>query len=581
MIYLCDSELVLEEYLSNENISLSNVFTCSPNIIRNFKEVNQFDARWDTHSLKEFQESIKISLEKIDSYLDDQLGKNKYTALITSVRFFRDVYKLMGIDQKKLDGAITQIKYKNSKKDPRLAHVDFRWKEYLEGVCRFSEVDVELSNVDDLFTKDGKITLIEKLKLKSMKQTLFKIGKRFIRGKKGKVYFYRENELLNDALAEMFFNGYEVQSIKPSSEKGVELSQESNDKILQVGEYIFETIFKDLIVEELVPNSKEVFKNDLIAAYKENSSYTKSWSELVKQMNLEKDFIFCGYTSIPAMLSLAALDKRPALVSFQHGISKELSDQYDEIDCMSDGNISEVCFFYNNEVRKVEEANRFFSAKAVVSGASSSHHKIKRKNKKAPPKKIVYLSTNLYRGNLGLFVSSENDSLQSEFEYELVKNSLSKIDSGVDYKAYPMTTLRYLEKDYVLKEVIKHQNINLVEEKKDVRYFLRDYNLIITTHATSTLSWPVFSDIPTVFIDKSYNKTIKPELKDLMSEALFVFDESEENFHELLADFINSDLDKIESAWKAKEASRKKLVDQYFSTEISQKKVFLNTLENL
>jgi len=209
--------------------------------------------------------------------------------------------------------------------------------------------------------------------------------------------------------------------------------------------------------------------------------------------------------------------------------------------------------------------------------ASSSHHKVLGKSKNT--QKILFLSTNIYRGNLGLFVKTENDFDQSKFELDLIKNSFSKVNKEIEYKAYPMETLRYFDYDPVTLAAIKTDNLKVIQEKKDIRYFIQDYDLIITTHATSTLSWPLFADIPTCFINNEYNMPLKNEVKTLFENGAFIFNRSDENFFEQLTSFINQDLSEIKKQWRSKKENRVKLIHQYFSSSnTSQRKQIENII---
>ena len=115
-------------------------------------------------------------------------------------------------------------------------------------------------------------------------------------------------------------------------------------------------------------------------------------------------------------------------------------------------------------------------------------------------KPILYVSTVLLSGGRPNILAGESDSQMVKWEKNLVNTVFSKLKSKVDFKPYP--SVRYQDPDLVLSDVRKIKNINIVGTHMDLRYIISNYKIIITSGATSTLSWCVNTNVPIIFINR-------------------------------------------------------------------------------
>ena len=183
------------------------------------------------------------------------------------------------------------------------------------------------------------------------------------------------------------------------------------------------------------------------------------------------------------------------------------------------------------------------------------------KNKK---KSIVYISTGLNKGNYGWGVNFFSDIDIIYYELELIKKVFIKTDINFLYKMYPEVNSRYLDGNPIKDYLIKY-NINYYNGFTDMRYMIDDFNIFITKGATSTLTWPLLSNKPLIFIN-SLKKPIKSELKNLFNESIFYFEENDPQIYDKLNNLINMELEEINNIYFNKRKNRSFLINQYFNT---------------
>ena len=94
-------------------------------------------------------------------------------------------------------------------------------------------------------------------------------------------------------------------------------------------------------------------------------------------------------------------------------------------------------------------------------------------------------------------------------------------------------------------------------------------SLIITSRATSTLSWCLFSNIPLIFIKYKNQHMVKKKAYNLFKKSLIFFDANSKNFYKNLRDYLSKPLNEIKNDWLKKELARKKLMHEYISTTIN------------
>ena len=110
-----------------------------------------------------------------------------------------------------------------------------------------------------------------------------------------------------------------------------------------------------------------------------------------------------------------------------------------------------------------------------------------------------------------------------------------------------------------------YDNIILFDKKIDMRYLIANNRIIITSGATSTLSWLVMSGKPVVFINRREKSPLSDDAYYNLSKGLFIFNDDEDNFHINLKLFLSQPLSEIERLWQEKKVFRENIIREYFS----------------
>ena len=176
---------------------------------------------------------------------------------------------------------------------------------------------------------------------------------------------------------------------------------------------------------------------------------------------------------------------------------------------------------------------------------------------------ILFASVNLYLA--GISQSPNTRYRNALFERAIITKVLSKLPYKVCYKVYPEDTRRHADPDPVLNDIKKVDNIEIFKKKIDLRYLLSEYSVLVSTCATSTLGWLVMSEKPIIFINQKNNKPLSDEAYKSLSKGLFVFDDSENDFHINVRIFLSQPIEEIERLWQKKERARKEMIKNYFS----------------
>jgi len=156
-----------------------------------------------------------------------------------------------------------------------------------------------------------------------------------------------------------------------------------------------------------------------------------------------------------------------------------------------------------------------------------------------------------------------SDQKIAENEIDLVKTVFSGLPHRVDFKPYP--TLRYPDPDPVLASVRREPNTRLVGEDIDLRYLLEDYDILVTSRATSTIGWCIMANKPLVFLEESGYFTSRPEARSAFEEATFFFDTRDSDWMTHLRDFLSQPVSDIQKAWSERADAYDRLVRGFFT----------------
>lgn len=273
----------------------------------------------------------------------------------------------------------------------------------------------------------------------------------------------------------------------------------------------------------------------------------------------------------PELLALSSKCKQLGIptVAAQHGVSREIEDSFRHRHVVANENaVVDLTLVYNQRSLHISNKSPFCVGESVVTGLSADYYRRRSTAYKVPVAPVVYVSTGLLMGNFNMLKGSWTDIDRIRFEINLIDDVLSKVKSDVVYKAYPHGMSRYAEENTVEKRIAQSPNIKLFDAPIELVDFpLHRFELIITARATSTLAWCLMANRPLALINLPGESSLHKEIKNIFSEALFLFDGDTSTSTSRLHEFLSKPREEIEDEWLSKTPARKILMKEYIEGE--------------
>ena len=411
---------------------------------------------------------------------------------------------------------------------------------------------------------------------------------RFNKYWQGKVLIYsHENTLLKGTASYLFRKGYFIEKLSAK----INNKKLSKNKILdKVVNLIFPNIleYQEKIFKNLYNEKCSFFFQPFVKKYiSDYLNYKAYWERYFINYKKNKIAVCLIGTPNSAMeLSYIEVAKKNSIItaSFQHGITKEISEDILSIDVLYESNIVDYYFVFNEEAAKNSKKSRFNIASGHVVGLAEDMKKGLKNQKYNKAQPILYASTTLYCGNRGIpGRSGTSDINKANFEINLIERVLSKLPHQVQYKPY--FSKRYAGPSVELEVAKNKNNISINFAEVDLRYIVGDSRIIITSRATSTLGWCILSGKPVVYIENEDNRLNEIASKEFRKN-LFFFDVREKKWDIKLRELLSLPLNTIEKKWKQKEVNRKFFIEKFFgdqetNAEKNCASILLNRIKNI
>ena len=457
---------------------------------------------------------------------------------------------------------------------------------YIENFDNINTFQIKYENKDQLqLGRDPLTNFWKRLYFEGFNSILFRVltifCSRFNKYWKGKVLIYsHENTLLKGTASYLFRHGYFIEK----------LSAKINNKKLSKNKILDEVV--NLIFPNILVYQEEILKKQ----YNEKNSYFfqpfvkkhisdylnyKSYWERYFITNKKNKIAVCliGTPSSAMEISYIELAKKNSIItaSFQHGITKEISEDILSIDVLYESNIVDYYFVFNKEAAKNSKKSRFNIASERVVGLAEDMKKGLKNQKYNKAQPILYATTTLYCGNRGIpGRSGTSDINKANFEINLIESVLSKLPHQVQYKPY--YSKRYAGPSIELEVAKDKKNISINLAEVDLRYIVGDSRIVITSRATSTVGWCILSGKPVVYIENEDNRLNEIASKEFRKN-LFFFDVREKNWDTKLRKLLSLPLSALENKWKQKEVNRKIFIEKFFGDqETNAEKICANII---
>ena len=570
----CDSVEALDWAYSNGLSRDVQIKTSAPAMLfLGNKNIKHIESRWTMQEMQYFQATINGFTDDIYFASAATAGVSHEMALSvarTAMLFQQLLYKAACLTKNDIVERRLFLKvmgYSGVKKFGTNAP----WDRLLSENAKFSTVEYLLCN--DKFaplTVRG-VSLWKRLYIGGIEtfvyRTLEKIMRRVPDVLFGKhLLVPSENELVIETAAAMALQGIKVTKIAPTSQDCLNCPDGIVSTIWNNIEPVVRKRVSAWVVTELIERCVSLFKEDLKKDLEEFHLNLGKWKPVIQNYRDKKTVLLGNAISNMYPLLQLCRESHIPIISAQHGVTPEISALINERVAAFDINAADCYLAYNYEAGRVAESSNISRGSYFVSGISKRHIRmgdnLHDKSKLLP---MVYVSTNIYKGNLSALVAWLTDIDLANKERDLVSKVLSRLPHNVCYKPYPEENRRYSDNDPVL-EYIKHvDNIDYFSEKIDMRYLLGRYRVSITSRATSTLGWQMMTGKPVVFINWQGNAPLTKEAEMMFADAMFLFNDRDVDFHEKLCDFLSQPIEDIEIQWHAKKRAREKSIKYYFS----------------
>jgi hypothetical protein len=577
----CDSKKALGDARKNGLPIDAIIYSSSPALLydnENNKYVRNIESNWSKDELSQFHISIEGFVKEIFNLAIKANNKN-YALIVgnTMLKFQRFIYSAACLKEKDIIEDILFIKViSNNLID--LGGINAPWDDLLEDNKNFDTYNYELNDINYKLETEKDISFYKRIYIAGFETAIFRLmGLKsiiFIRSLLCKLFKCREilipndNELLIETSYNLIKKGVFIKGITVDKlSKGDNIFvNEVNDTWPDIEDALRYRL-KKWVMPSLVDKCVKIFYAQLESYLKQVSNYKKGWESVILESKNTKSLLFINAPSNPSGIALTSLcrDLNIPVVSFQHGVSQEICKTHSDMAIHYESNYSDLTVSYNNKASEVYN-NSYFSQKNSISvGMSNRHLRMKEKSLYKTTTPIVYVSTNLYKGHTGLFIDRLSDYDSAINESNLISKVFSKIPHKMSYKAYPEVRRRYVDDDPVLEEVLKADNVSFFKDKADMRYFISEYKILITSKATSTLSWLVMSGKPIIFINWKENMPLTDEAYPYFEKGLFLFNPDSDGF-DIILDFLSKPLSEIEDLWKEKLKYRDEMIRLFFSS---------------
>ena len=539
------------------------------------KGVHNIEGRWTVDELGKFQSSIyKLTEDIFDIANADNIGRELALTIAQSASKFQDtIYKAACLDESDFTKRRLFI-YVDGKYSPAGNMMNPPWDQLLVNNKLFSRINYTLSDDSwSVLTTQG-VSFWERFKVAGYETLIYRLAIKISRQLPNWIFtkeilMPNENELNIEIAAALALRGVKITNIQTNYSSNCQKVQAYLDNISLPKEVVL--LMRKRIMQWVTPSGVEVtmslFQSYMQKQIKEFVLLSNEWDKVIAKSDLRcKVSVLANAPSNinGHALAYSCRKKKILFISSQHGITEEIRNTKHSLDIGFEGNVADVMFTYNSKIINISK-NSYYSKSAYYEiGMPLRLMRMKNTSTNSiSTTPILFASVNLYLA--GISQSPNTRYRNALFERAIITKVLSKLPYKVCYKVYPEDTRRHADPDPVLNDIKKVDNIEIFKKKIDLRYLLSEYSVLVSTCATSTLGWLVMSEKPIIFINQKNNKPLSDEAYKSLSKGLFVFDDSENDFHINVRIFLSQPIEEIERLWQKKERARKEMIKNYFS----------------
>lgn len=387
---------------------------------------------------------------------------------------------------------------------------------------------------------------------------------------RGTILVLRENELTKEAGARLLARGYSLRAASlPPFPDNFRLS-EADAGIRTLTRKAIRRHFTDLVPHCSLPVLESQAETAVCRSIHMFQNALPRWRALLSRqdhVHVRAAITNLLVTPEAAAFHAALRERNIPLIAMQHGVTPEISKRTERYGLGHENAACDLALTFNRKAAALFNRNPYGRGRALTVGMPEDYRHQPRLAHRADTSAIWYISTRLYQSNLGRLHRGLSDVTIFEYESALISEVFEKLPHPVIYKPYP--AIRYLDPDPVAELIDAIPNVNMYSERLDLRYVASRARILITSGATSTVSWCLMSGKPTIYLHSDEFMPLNDEALLLFRDGLFVFDQQAPDFHEQLHAFLCRPLGEIERDWQTRHDARLSLIEAYIAAPIS------------
>ncbi len=428
---------------------------------------------------------------------------------------------------------------------------------------RFSEYSVE-SRIGQV-SENKPPSFAARLRLSGIADIGCRLALRYWRdrnaGTKPVLLLSHPTELAREIAWELCRKGMALKEIKAADLANVALADIDDAVLAPVGAFL-----DRWFPSEAKSAALALWRRDLSQAQGAYLAALAQWRVRLPQLLPQgKGAILTGFPGAASALAMgsAAQENDIPVVAVQHGVTREIAQTHDALQCNYENAACDLFLTFNPEASEISQRSPFGRSQIATIGMPRVYRRMRRSIGREKQYPILYVSTALLAGNVNHLSGGVSDIERTRREMSLIDAVLSRLPHGVTYKPYSSGS-RYADPNPVLTELGRHPRIKLYTAADDLRYMADRYRILVTARATSTVSWCLMAQKPLVYINHPDHAPLRPDARTAFVQALFLFDWDAHLF-ERLRDFLSQPLAEIEDAWDAMAKPREELCRRFLT----------------
>jgi hypothetical protein len=414
-------------------------------------------------------------------------------------------------------------------------------------------------------------TVRERLRFNPLSSHVFRIGSALwdrigATPAKGTIFIHRENELLKECAYHLLRRGYAVRRL-PISRRTATPTQSDDVLVADIRGIVRDaamTVFPDDHADAVSHFVADHVVSEITALAGRADEFGVTLDDLDEQRPR------CVLTNFVGSLDTAALhaacrSRAIPMIHFQHGVTAEICQPMAKAWPVLEAAAGDLVCTYDQALAALNDAAPHRRARSVAAGMPSEMRRSISRRVGSPTREVWYVSTGLSRGRTAMLHVAEPDHRIARFEIDIIDTVLNDLPHPVVFKPYP--AVRYTDGDPVAERATRTPGIRVHDGRGDFRFLAARCGVIVTARATSTLSWCLMSSRPVVFIDIPTQMPLRPEVRRLAEQALFLFDAGDPAMATNLRAFLSRPIADIEADWRERAPARAALIEAFFDTD--------------